>query len=156
MGDFMSSMSSIYNQSPSALLLAFVLLSLAVAVPVENRAIHQARTQAGTVVPEEAPQVELITAQAEESASPKKVIDAVTASQVAESAALTAQAALKRENLKAAEAMKNAWTPPIRPSSTPNPNWTTPRVPSPRRRQPTLRPPLTSPPNSSSSRKPTM
>merc|ERR1711998_150700 len=108
MGDFMSSMSSIYNQSPSALLLAFVLLSLAVAVPVENRAIHQARTQAGTVVPEEAPQVELITAQAEESASPKKVIDAVTASQVAESAALTAQAALKRENLKAAEAMKNA------------------------------------------------
>jgi hypothetical protein len=105
-------MSSIYNQSPSAhfMLLAAVLLSLAVAVPVETdvRAAHIVHVKAGSLVPEAVPQVQLIQAQAKEDASPKKVIDAVTASQVAESAALTAQANLKAQNLKAATAMKNA------------------------------------------------
>lgn len=87
------------------MLLAAVVLSLAIAVPVETNAAHVARAEAGAVVPE-APQVELLST--EEDASPKEVVDAVTASQVAESAALTAQANLKAQNLKAAEAMKNA------------------------------------------------
>lgn len=88
------------------MLLAAVVLSLAIAVPVESNAAHVARAEAGAVVPE-APQVELLSTE-EEDASPKQVVDAVTASQVAESAALTAQANLKAQNLKAAEAMKNA------------------------------------------------
>jgi len=114
MGDRMFTMSPLYNQASSArfMLLAAVLLSMAVAVPVEN-AVFTARAEAGVIVPEEdSPQVELIASQenagAEASSANGMVNDAITASEVAESAAETAQANLRAQNLKAAEAMKGA------------------------------------------------